>query len=50
MNGPYYIWHGDAGECDNKTDSLEEARAIVDEFKSEGTRAYITNADNEVIV
>lgn len=47
--GPFYVWTGTAGECNNKTDTLRQARALVARFKAHGAAAYITNSDNEVV-
>ncbi|MEB0032887.1 hypothetical protein QN372_19235 [Undibacterium sp. RTI2.1] len=44
----YYVWHGE-GQCDNKTDNLEEARRIKKEFLDEGIAAYIADHENNTI-
>ena len=43
----FYVWHGE-GCCDNKCDSLEEARSIAAELRKDHTDVYVVDANDQV--
>lgn len=43
----YYVWCDD--DCQNKTDSLEEAKKWRDEFVADGRASWIVDSDNNYI-